>query len=120
MNEANVLQECRLAASECGAVTHRNNRGAYKDKNGRFVRYGVGEPGGSDLIGWTKDGKFLAIECKPPGWKPSGNAETERYYAQANFIKQVNAAGGVAGFAHGKDDVYRLLGNDSKIGANRA
>lgn len=107
--ETNTQQECRLAASECGAVTHRNNRGAYKDKTGRFIRYGVGEPGGSDLIGWTKDGRFLALEVKPPGWKPSKGEEMERYLKQKNFIEQVIKAGGVGGFVHGKDDVYRLL-----------
>lgn len=107
--ETDISNECRLAASECGAVAMRNNRGAYKDKNGRWVKYGVGDPGGSDLIGWTRDGKFLAMEVKPPGWFPSGRVESERFEQQKNFIAQVIKSGGVGGVVRGKTDVYRLL-----------
>lgn len=109
MTETDVLQECRLAASECGATMHRNNRGAYKDKNGRFIRYGVGDPGGSDLVGWTKDGLFCALEIKIPDWVPRNAADKKRYEEQLNFIEQVRKAGGIAGVCRCRQDVIDLL-----------
>ena len=40
------------------------------DANGRYVRYGVGSPGGSDLIGIFA-GRFVAAEIKTPQGKES-------------------------------------------------
>ncbi len=110
MRETDVVQACRLAASECGVILWRNNTGAYKDKNGRFVRYGLAV-GSSDLIGVSKRhrGKMVALECKIPGWKPSGAAQIKHYNEQLNFINAVKDAGGIAGFVTCRDDVLLLL-----------
>lgn len=43
--------------------------------------------GGSDLLGWTRDGRFLALEVKSLRGRPSE--------AQRQFIEQVNSAGGI-------------------------
>lgn len=51
------------------------------------VRYGLA-PGSSDLVGIGPRGRFLALEVKQPGKKPT--EEQER------FIAIVRAAGGVA------------------------
>lgn len=123
--ESNVVQECRKAASQCGARVFRNNRGMFYTldlvakifsalkgpnplteikeilRSARKVRAGLEVPGSSDLIGWTADGRFLALECKAKG----GRATPE----QLNFIEQVKKAGGVGGVVYGKDCVYRLL-----------
>ena len=75
----------------------RNNCGSYKADNGQWVKYGVANPGGSDLIGWTsvvitpemvgkKIAVFTAIEVK------TGKVQVSD--AQKNFIEQVNKAGG--------------------------
>ena len=101
MRETDILQLCRMAASECGAVTFRNNVGKLQDKNGRWVAYGVCNPGGADLIGWTKDGRFLAIEVKRPGKK----ATTE----QENFLHAVNKAGGIGAVVTSPEEVIKLL-----------
>lgn len=112
MNEAAIQQQIRLALSRAGSVMHRNNVGAYRDDQGRVIRYGVGNPGGSDLIGWTPViithdmvggmlGVFTAIEVKAPKGRP-----TE---AQLNFIRQVQLAGGIAGIARSTQDALALL-----------
>lgn len=98
--------------SRAGSVMHRNNIGAYRDDQGRVIRYGVGNPGGSDLIGWTPVlithemvggmlGVFTAIEVKTPRGRP-----TE---AQLNFIRQVQLGGGIAGIARSTEDALALL-----------
>jgi hypothetical protein len=100
MKETNILQLCRLAAAECGATVFRNNVGKLKDINGRWVEFGL-VVGSSDLIGWLPDGRFLAIETKVPGKKPSPQ--------QYKFIDAVNKAGGVAFWADNPDTVKKTL-----------
>jgi len=112
VSEAAIQQQIRLALSRAGSVMHRNNVGAYRDDQGRVIRYGVGNPGGSDLIGWTPVlithdmvggmlGVFTAVEVKAPRGKP-----TE---AQLNFIRQVQLGGGIAGIARSTQDALALL-----------
>ena len=75
MNEMNRLRAIMLGLSTPGVRLFRNNCGALKDADGRLIRYGVANPGGSDLIGWRsltvtpdmvgrKLAVFLAIEVK--------------------------------------------------------
>ncbi len=91
---------------------HRNNVGAYRDETGRVIRYGVGNPGGSDLIGWTPVlithemvgtmlGVFTALEVKAPKGRP-----TE---AQLNFIRQVQLGGGLAGIARSPEEALTIV-----------
>lgn len=112
MKETAIQQAVRLALSQAGAVMFRNNQGAYQDDQGRWIKYGVCNPGGSDLIGWTpiqvtQDmvGKtvaiFTAVEVKTPKGKVTD--------AQQNFIDQVNKAGGRAGVVRSPDDAQLLL-----------
>ena len=58
-------------------------------------------PGVSDILG-IYQGKFLAIEVKKPGQKP-----TER---QESFLNQVRESGGIAIVATCCDDVITALG----------
>jgi hypothetical protein len=51
-------------------VLFRNNCGVLTDKHGRYVRYGVGSPGGSDLVGIFA-GRFIALEIKTATGKES-------------------------------------------------
>lgn len=59
--------------------------GGFRVKGGYVT---VGFKGLSDIVGQMKDGRFLAIEVKVPGKKP-----TE---AQLDFIDTVNTANGLA------------------------
>lgn len=105
MKEQNIQKLIMLAASSVGAVLHRNNVGAYKHPtDGYLIRYGVGGPGGSDLIGWTSEGIFLAIEVKTE----TGKATQK----QLNFIEQVKKSGGRAGVARSADDALKIIRGD--------
>lgn len=117
MSETDINALERLAAANRGAWLLRNNSGAFKDVTGRLVRYGLGNDSkrinevfkSSDLIGGepviiTEDMigatllRFLAVECKKPGWKYTG---TDREVAQKKFIDKVNELGGRAYFSTG-------------------
>jgi len=113
MKETSIQKRIMLAVSNAGCSIFRNNSGVHKTEDGRFIRYGVGSPGGSDLIGWksvtiTPDmvGKkvavFTAIEVKTP----TGRITQE----QQNFIVAVNRAGGIGFVARSADDALTQLG----------
>lgn len=100
--EGALMRRIMLALSEAGAITWRNNVGYATYPNGVVVKYGVCNPGGSDLVGIAPGGRFLAIEVKVPGAQPT--AEQQR------FIDAVKAAGGVAGVVRSIEDALALLG----------
>jgi hypothetical protein len=108
MQQETALQNAiRLAISRTfGAqvTLFRNQVGAHQTADGAWIRYGVGGPGGSDLLGWaTIDGvaRFLAIEIKVPGQKPRKD--------QAHFLATVQAAGGIAGCVCSVDEALAIL-----------
>lgn len=47
-------------------VVWRNNIGSAVMRGGFRVAFGVGGPGGADLLGLTHTGRFVAIEVKTP------------------------------------------------------
>ena len=102
-SEANVLNDCMIALSKAGAKVFRNNTGALKDRDGRLVRYGLC-PGSSDIIGVTKDGLFLAVECKTDKGKA-----TEK---QLRFLECIRSMGGRSGIARCADDAVRILNGE--------
>lgn len=103
-SESEVQQAVRLEAARMGWLLWRNNSGAGKLENGKFIRWGLANESSavnrkiksSDLIGLDSGGLFVAIECKPPGWIYNPNDERER--AQMTYIELVIARGGRAGF----------------------
>lgn len=99
--EGALMRRIMLALSEAGAITWRNNCGYATYPNGVVVKYGVCNPGGSDLVGIAPGGRFLAIEVKVPGAQP-----TEE---QKRFINGVCLAGGIAGVAHSVEEALALL-----------
>lgn len=98
--EGALMRRIMLALSEAGARVWRNNAGFATYPNATVVKYGIGNPGGSDLIGLYK-GRFLAVEVKVPGENPTPE--------QTRFIEGVLAAGGIAGVARSVDDALTLL-----------
>ncbi len=108
--ESLIVRRIREALGKLPHVTiWRNNTGMLEDRNGTKVRFGLCE-GSADLVGLVTmarpvlgiggkvmgyaDGgfsgvaRFLAIEVKQPGKKPT--------QAQLDFIAHVNAMGGHA------------------------
>jgi hypothetical protein len=119
-SESAVQNLVREKASQLGMRVWRNNVGAYVDKRGVPIRYGLANESSqmnkaiksSDLIGIrpvtiTQDmvgkviGQFVAIECKEEAWKFSEN--DERAKAQLNFINIVNNLGGYALFCNNEE-----------------
>lgn len=81
----------------------RMNVGAMRTEHAgvtHFVRFG--SKGMSDIIGVMKGGRFLAIEVKRRGGRVSPE--------QREFIRQVNAEGGLAFVAYSLDDVIKMVG----------
>jgi hypothetical protein len=100
MNESTIRVSIQLAASAWGCRLFRNNVGVFYTRTGELTRCGLCE-GSSDLIGWTKDGRFLAIEVKHGNGKPTPEQE--------HFIASVRKAGGVAGIAYSVSDFTKIL-----------
>lgn len=108
MTESALLAAIRLHLSRGSIRLLRNNIGALQDATGRWVHYGVANPGGSDLIGWQTIylagqpfARFVAIECKVGRRKATDE--------QAAFIAAVQAAGGVAGVVRSVAEAEELL-----------
>ena len=116
MTESALLREIMLAVSQTGGRVFRNNvaKGwigegtCHRDMSGMAVT--IRNPrrlhaglcvGSSDLIGFTADGKFLAIECKAGRGKATP--------MQQNFIDAVNRAGGIGIIARSVQDVLTAL-----------
>lgn len=59
-----------------------------------------------DFWGFLKDGRFLAIEAKAPGFK---GPHTDREMKQFNFLQMVRNCGGIALFADSIEDVTAAL-----------
>lgn len=114
MNPETKIQRAILVAlSEAGSTVFRCETGNFWTgdiihktgkqvtlANARMVPAGLTK-GGSDIIGWTQDGRFLAIEVKTQ----KGRATPE----QIRFINAVNASGGIAGICRSVEDALQLI-----------
>lgn len=99
-NEATILRSIvRALTLEPDVLVWRNQIGATKH-GGRFVRYGVGGKGGSDLIGLC-GGRFFALEVK----SATGRA-TEEQFA---FICAVRMAGGFASIVRSAEEAIGAM-----------
>lgn len=110
-SEMAVQNQVRLRASREGARLWRNNVGAGKLENGKFVRWGLANDStavnamlkSADLIGIRPVpigdgriiGQFVSYEIKRPGWKYAG---TDREEAQLRWRNLILSLGGEASF----------------------
>lgn len=101
ISEKEIQNNIRVALSEAGCKVWRNNAGFATYHNGEVVKYGVANPGGSDLIGIAPGGYFVAIEVKTNKGKA-----TE---AQENFIRVIKEMGGRAGIAHNAQEALEIV-----------
>lgn len=114
MTEANVQAQILIDIGKYPNIRlFRNNVGMLQDATGRPVKYGVCNPGGSDLLGWTTKtitpemvgqqvAVFTAIEVK--------NDKGRVTEAQLNFISRVKQAGGIATIARDSETVIKEAG----------
>ena len=107
--ESSILNSIRLAASP--AVIWRNQCGAAMQGD-HLIRYGIGNPGGSDLIGLVPVkitmrhvghtlGRFVAAEVKTK----TGVASP----AQLAFIRRVTELGGIGGIVTSPAEFQALI-----------
>ena len=112
MLERSILKRILLRCSRGASRLFRNNVGTYQDKAGNWIRYGVGGPGASDLLGWrqvvitpdmvgTTIAQFTAIEVKQPGKQLTD--------LQVRFGRMVTAAGGIFGVAHSAEEAESII-----------
>ncbi len=122
MSESEIQQRIQIEGPHYGCFLMRNNSGAFKDKDGRLVRFGLGNISNlsmksSDLIGITTIvvtpqmvgrtiGIFTSIEAKEEGWQLPTNP---REISQAQYIDWVKLKGGIAGFATSVDEFKQLM-----------
>lgn len=126
-SESEVQQEIMMAAPYHSCILMRNNSGAFEDKDGRLVRYGLGHHSpkqdylSSDLIGITtivitpemvgkKIGVLTAIEVKKENWRKNKTLDS-RERKQFNFINWVRSVGGIAGFCTSVEDFKNIMKN---------
>jgi hypothetical protein len=84
--ESDVLHAVKQTLDVMGILYVRNNSGAAQTRAGRFLRFG--SPGSADIIACFPGGRFVAIECKRPGEKPTP--------AQRAWLEKVSRLGGIA------------------------
>lgn len=89
MTEFQIMEAIQLELGQYTdvLVLFRNNVGL-AERGQRKIRFGVGGPGGADLIGVRcRDGRFLAVEIKTP----KGRQTDE----QVRFQQLVTRTGGI-------------------------
>ena len=107
--ESSIVQNIRLSCAP--SVLWRNQCGAAMQGD-HLIRYGIGNPGGSDLIGIVPVkitmrhvghtlGRFVAAEVKTK----TGTASP----AQLAFIRRVQELGGIGGIVTSPADFQALL-----------
>jgi hypothetical protein len=109
MTEAQIQDAIRLELGNVekypDVVLWRNNVGVLMDKDGRHVRFGVGGPGGADLMGVfsRRDGigVFIAAEIKTATGKQSEE--------QIRFQKLVTQKGGACVVLRSVDDAKQWI-----------
>lgn len=125
MREASILREVMLAIGAGAVRLFRNNQGAAWQgtatrlqngdvllRNPRRVVYGVGNPGGSDLIGWrtvevTPEmvGRKLAVFCAVEVKSSTGRASED----QKRFLDAVRSCGGIGVEARSAEGAAKMV-----------
>jgi hypothetical protein len=100
--ESAVLRDVlAMLALEPDLAVWRQNTGALPDPSGRLIRFGLCI-GSSDIIGiLAPTGRFLAIEVKRPGEKPTK--------LQTLFLAAIRRWGGFATVVHSAIDVHSAI-----------
>jgi hypothetical protein len=99
--EKNVLNACVQYLTLKGYVVIRNNTGAFvsQGQNGKKRLIKFGQTGSSDIIACSKEGKFVAVECK------SDTGKVTPY--QSDFLRRVESNNGIAVVVRSIDDMIK-------------
>ncbi len=117
MSETEILHAVMIRLSNAGVKIFRNNQGVAVYPDGSRVRYGIANPGGSDLIGWVPViitpemvGQTVAVFVAAEVKTPRGRANPR----QRRFLDAVAAAGGFAAVLRSEDDAAKLAKEASR------
>ena len=100
MKEADLMRLIQIETSKIGCKLFRNNVGVLQDKRtGAYIRFGLCV-GSSDLIGFY-NGRFVAIEVKKKGGKPTQE--------QMDFVAAVISDGGIGGIVYSVDEALDII-----------
>lgn len=127
-SESDVQQLIQIEGPKFGCQLMRNNSGAFTDKDGRSVRYGLGNISkkhseqikSSDLIGFKRVvitpemvGQTVAIiasvEVKKPDWNPKKLLD-KKETAQKTWNDWIVANGGFGGFSNSVESFKKIIG----------
>jgi hypothetical protein len=89
----------RAVAYRRDVYAWRNNSGALPNERGRPIFFG--KRGSADILGVVRGGRFLALECKRPGEKPTPK--------QLPFGAAVEAQGGVYAVVTSVDEALAVV-----------
>ena len=96
----------RLFRNNCGIARYYNAAG-----DDMRVEYGVGQPGGSDIIGirtiirgGVEIGQFVALEVKAKGKNPTPK--------QRQFLEVIRGLGGLAAVVRSVEEAEKLLNEE--------
>lgn len=97
IKEGVVVNACIRWIFAQGGYAWRNNSGAYKTPDGRYIRFG--EPGAADILALHpgSNGRLIAIECK----STTGRQKPE----QRAWEAKIRQYGGVYILARSVDDL---------------
>jgi len=116
MTEKHILNEILLELPRHGITAFRANAGSAWASNdvtalpdgSKLLRnarpFTALVPGFADIFGLTSTGRFVAIEVKQPGKKPTA--------LQRNFLAHITANGGIAGVAHSVDEARAIIADN--------
>lgn len=104
VTESQLQDAIRLVLNHPDGCWWRNNIGV-AERRGFTIRFGVGGPGGADLIGLFR-GRFVAIEIKTP----TGRQSPE----QRQFQQLVERKGGTYVVLRSVDDAERWLADQER------
>lgn len=96
--QRNIIDYLRLLKY----VVFKHNSTQFGIRDGERFSFRNGDKGIADLIACSPKGRFVAIEVKKPGGKPSPD--------QLAFLDNVRSCGGIGILAFSLDDVVEALG----------
>jgi hypothetical protein len=101
MKETHLVKQIIDFLNLRGHLVQRTNSGAIRTENmGRSRLIRLAQAGTADITGCTKDGKFIAVECKIKPNKPT--------VLQEQYLNEIRKRGGIALVAYALEDVAHL------------
>lgn len=93
-----------LRIKGCYVFKHRNI-GLWNQKIKSYIKLPENEIGIADIIGLTREGRFIAVEVKSRGETPCKDGKPSQ--EQLNFLEEIKRRKGIGIIAYDLDDVIK-------------